>query len=155
MEIGEKNVLEQRREKWTTYTNLNIWSNTWEGVLIELGFVRLKREVEDCEGSVVFFDGKKDRIINLDETDGALNNTCGQIGGRPSFVFYSEEISGGSSRENKTSYSPTIIAGSISAGDPLPLHFQLKNHAQYDTGQTPQFTFQDSCSVRYWSEVEY
>ena len=66
MEIGEKNVLEQRREKWTTYTNLNMWLNTWEGVLIELGFVRLKREGEDCEGSVVFFDGQTDTIINLD-----------------------------------------------------------------------------------------
>ena len=95
MEIGEKNVLEQIRAKWNTYMNLNMWFNKWEGVLIELGFARLKREGEDCEGSVVFFDGQKDRIINLDETDGALDNTCGQIGGRPSFVFYSEEISGG------------------------------------------------------------
>ena len=85
MDIGEKNVLEQRRSKWTTYTNLNMWFNTWEGVLIELVFVRLKREGEDCEVSVVFLDGQKDRIINLDETDGALDNTCGQRGGRPSF----------------------------------------------------------------------
>ena len=83
----------------------------------------------------MFFDGQKDRIINVDETDGALDNTCGQRGGIPSFVFYSEDISGGESRANKTSYSPTIIAVSSSAGDPLPLHFQLKNHAQSDTGQ--------------------
>ena len=68
MEIGEKNVLEQRRAKWTTYTNLNMWFNTWEGVLIELGFSRLKREGEYCEGFIVFFDGHKYRIINLDET---------------------------------------------------------------------------------------
>ena len=71
-----------------------MWFNTWEGVLIELGFARLKREVEDCEGSVVFFDGHKDRIINLDDTDGALDNKCLQKGGIPSFVFYSEDISG-------------------------------------------------------------
>ena len=43
------------------------------------------------EGSVEFFDGHKDMIINLDETDGALNNEFGKRGGRPSFVFYSEE----------------------------------------------------------------
>ena len=109
--LVKKNVLEQRRAKWTTYTNLNIWFNKWEGVLIELGFARLKREGEDREGSVVFFGGQKDRIINLDETDGALDNTYGQRGGRPSFIFYSEDISGGASRANKTSYSPTIIAG--------------------------------------------
>ena len=87
MDIGEKNVLGQRRAKWTTYTNLNMWFNTWEGVLIELGFSRLKREGEDCKGSVVFFVGQKYRIINLDETDGALDNTCGKRGGRPSFYF--------------------------------------------------------------------
>ena len=98
-------------------------------------YVKFKREGEDFEGSVVLFDGKKYRIINLDDTDGALNHTCGQRGGRPSFVFYSEEISGGSSRANKTSYSPTIISGSSSVGDPPPLNFQLKTHAQFDTGK--------------------
>ena len=43
----------------------------------------------------MFFDGQKDIIINLDETDGALDNTCEQRGGKPSFVFYSEDICGG------------------------------------------------------------
>ena len=100
-----------------------MWFNTWEGVLIELGFARLNREGYDCEGSVLFFDGNKERIINLYETDGALDNTCEQRGGRPSFLFYSKDISGGASRANTTSYSPKIIAGSSSAGDPLPLHF--------------------------------
>ena len=41
MEIGEKNVLEQRRAKWTTYTNLNMWLNKCEEVLIDIGFARL------------------------------------------------------------------------------------------------------------------
>ena len=67
--------------------------------------------------------------------DGALNNTCGQKGGRPSFIFYSEDISGGSSRANNNSYSPTIIAGSRSAGDPLTLHFQIKIYANSNTVQ--------------------
>ena len=83
----------------------------------------------------MFFDGQKDIIINLDKIYGALDSTCGQRGGRPSFVFYSEDISVVASRANKTSYSPTIIAVSSSAGDPLPLHFYLKTHAQSDTGQ--------------------
>ena len=118
-----------------------MWFNTWEGVLIDIGFARLKREGYYCEVSLVLFYGKKDRIINLYKTDGALDNTYGQRGGRPSFVFYSEEISGGASRENTTSYSPTIIAGSSSAGDPLHLHFQLKTHAQSDTGQKLSIDF--------------
>ena len=64
-----------------------MWFNTWEGVLIDLGFVRLKREGEEREGSVVLFDVHKYRIINFDETDGSLNSTCGKRGGRPSFYF--------------------------------------------------------------------
>ena len=68
--LVKTNVLEQRRAKWTTYTKLNMWFNTWEGVLIELGFARLNREGEDREGSVLLFDGHKDIIINLDKTDG-------------------------------------------------------------------------------------
>ena len=51
------------------------------------------------------------------------------------FLFYSEDISGRASRANKTSYSPTIIAGSIFVDDPLPLHLQLKTRSQSDTGQ--------------------
>ena len=83
----------------------------------------------------MFFDGQKDRIINLDEIDGDLDKTFGQKGRRLSFVFYSEEISVGAYRADKTSYSPTIIAGPSAACNPLPLHFQLKTHAQSDTGQ--------------------
>ena len=83
----------------------------------------------------MLFYGQRYRIIKLDKTDGALDKTCGKRGGRPSFVFYSEDISGVSSKANKISYSPIIIAGSSSAGNPLPLHFQLKTHAQFDIGQ--------------------
>ena len=50
-------------------------------------------------------------------------------------VFYSNDVGGGSSRANKTSYSPTIIAGSSTLGDPLPVHFQLKIIAQTESGQ--------------------
>ena len=89
----------------------------------------------------MFFDGQKDRIINLDHTDGDLDNTCGHRGGRPIFLFYSEDIGGGASRENNTSYSPTIIAGSSSVGYPLPLDFQLKTRAQSDTGQKLSIDF--------------
>ena len=78
MDIGEKYVLEKSRAKWTTYTNLNMWFNKWERVLIYIGFERLDRELYYCEGSFVFFGGHKDRIINLDDTDGVIDNTCGQ-----------------------------------------------------------------------------
>jgi len=46
MEVGEKNIIEQRRSKWTTFSNLNLWFDPWEEVLVELGFGRRKRENE-------------------------------------------------------------------------------------------------------------
>ena len=87
LDIGDKNVMEDRRSKWTTFTNLNLWFSTWEQLLIDLGFGRKKRDGEQGEGSVVFFEGQTDRIVNLDETDGSMDNTNGQRGGRPSFMF--------------------------------------------------------------------
>ena len=98
-------------------------------MLIELSFGMRKKEGEECNGFIKFFEGKKYRIINLDETDGLLDNTSGQRGEIPDFVFYSNGISGGSSRGNKISYWSIIIVGSNAAGEPLPLHFQLKTLA--------------------------
>ena len=103
--------------------NLNIWYDTWEDNLIDLGFARKKRENEDAESSLVFYDNHKDHILNLDKADGALDNTTGQRGGQLLFVFYITDVSGGASKANNILYSPTIIAGSSTAGDILPLYF--------------------------------
>ena len=47
-----------------------------------------EREGEECNGSTVFFKGQKDRIVNLDETNGSLDNTHGQRGGSSSFFSF-------------------------------------------------------------------
>ena len=75
------------------------------------------------------FSHQMDCILNLDETDGALDNTTGQQGERLLFVFYSSDMAGGGSRGNKIYYSPTIITRLTAAGDPLLLHSQLKTMA--------------------------
>jgi len=69
------------------------------------------------------------------------NNTNGQRGGRTSFVSYSNEVGGGSSRANKTFYSPTITTGSSASCDPLQLHFQLKTLTQTESGQKLSINF--------------
>ena len=76
-----------------------------------------------------------DRIINLDETDGSLDGTTGQRGGRPPMTFYSPAIAGGGTAANKSSYSCTVICGCTASGDPIPPHFQLKTLAQTSDGQ--------------------
>jgi len=45
--------------------------------MVEIKFARLKRESENSKDSHVFFKGKKEKVINLDKTNGALDNTYG------------------------------------------------------------------------------
>ena len=105
-------------------------------MLIDLGFAREKEDGDgDVEGELVFFDGQLNRIGNIDETDGSIDETTGQRGGRPAMTFFAPEVAGGATAINKSGYSSTIICGSNAAGDPFPPHFQLKTKAQTDEGQ--------------------
>ena len=133
--VAKANVVDHRRLMWTTAYNLNVWFDTFKDTLIDLGFGRVKNPGEDAEGEVVFFEGQKRRIINLDETDGSLDDTTGQRGGRPPMTFLAQDVSGGGTAVNKSGYSSTVICGSNAAGEPLPPHFQLKTTAQNELNQ--------------------
>jgi hypothetical protein len=100
-------------------------------MLIELGFAREKEEGDkDVEGELVFFDGQLRCILNFDETDGSLDDTKHNKGGRPAMTFFSPTITGGGTSVNKSGYCLTVICGSNAASEPLPPHFQLKVLAQ-------------------------
>lgn len=130
-EAGKANIQEARRVQWTTKYNLDLWFSTWKSTLIDLGFAREKLATDkDIVGEVVFFPMQRERILNLDETDGSIDDTTGQRGGRPALTYYAPDVSGGATQVNKSGYSATIICGSNAAGDPLPPHFQLKTAAQ-------------------------
>ena len=134
-DVGKANVVEQRRLQWTTGYNLNIWFGTWKDVLIDLGFARAAVPEDMVEGELFFFPGQKQRVGNIDETDGSLDETTGQRGGRPPMTFFAPDVSGGATAANKSGYSSTIICGSNAAGEPFPPHFQLKTLAQTTEGQ--------------------
>jgi DDE superfamily endonuclease len=129
-EVGKAIVIEQRRVQWTTQYNLDVWFSTFKELLIELGFGRERQRTEPGEGEIVFFENQKERIINFDETDGSIDDTNGQRGGRPPVVFFATDVSGGATAVNKSGYSSTIICGSNAAGEPIPPHFQLKSVAE-------------------------
>ena len=135
LNVGKKNMQEHRRIMWTTANNLSIWFDTWEATLIELGFARKKQveEEDTVEGSLFFY--TPERIINFDETDGTLDNTTGNRGGRPAIVFYSSDVVGGATVANKSAYSPTIICAVNALGEALPPHFQLKTQSKTDAGE--------------------
>ena len=128
-EVGKANVMEQRRVQWTTMYNLDIWYSTFKGILVELGFGKEAQKDSMVTGEIEFGSGQLHRILNFDETDGSIDDTTGQRGGRPPVVFTSGEVCGGATAVNKSGYSSTIICGSNAAGKPLPPHFQLKSIA--------------------------
>jgi hypothetical protein len=128
--VGKANIMEQRRLMWTTSYNLDVWFNTWKDLLIDLGFGKLATPDDRVEGKIKFYPGVMDRIINVDETDGSLDDTTGQRGGRPPMTFFALEVPGGGTAVNKSGYLATLICGSTASGNPLPVHFQLKILAQ-------------------------
>jgi len=135
-EVGKANVVEQRRVMWTTACNLDMWFSAWKDTLIDLGFAREKEPSDgDIEGELLFFPGQLERIGNVDETNGSIDDATGQRGGRPPMTFFAPEVSGGATSVNKSGCSSTIICGSNAAGEPFPPHFQLKSMAQTDEGQ--------------------
>jgi len=135
VDVRKPDNQELRRILWTSCGNLKVWFDQWEQTLISLGFGRLKKtdgSEDDLEdGSIIFFPGQKKRILNLDETDGSLDNAKGKRGGRPPMVFYDQSTpAGGSTAASKSGYTPTIICGSNAEGEAIPPHFQLKSTAQ-------------------------
>jgi hypothetical protein len=129
-EVGKANITEARRVQWTTAYNLNIWFSTFKELLIHLEFAREKLAGEDVLGELFFEPDQLRRIINIDETDGSIDDTTGQRGGRPPITFVAPDVSGGATAVNKSGYSSTIICGSNAAGEPVPPHFQLKTLAK-------------------------
>jgi len=117
-EVNSQNFQEARRLQWTTHANLKAWFEQFKSTLIDLGFAREKTADDvEAEGVVVFFPNQKRRVLNLDETDGTLDNTSGKRGGRKPMVFYAPDVGGGGTQANKSSYSPTIICGSNAKGE--------------------------------------
>jgi len=129
---GKTNVTEHRRLMWTTYQNLDLWYTTCKKTVIQLGFGRESTLADDVEGEVFFCENQMMRILNLDETDGSLDNTTGNRGGRPPVVFSDPAISCGALAANKSGYSSTVICGSSASGEAIPPHFQLNTLAKSD-----------------------
>ncbi len=57
------NYAEDRRIRWTTYQNLDLWFNSWEVFLVDNGFATVNTNSE-----LVFDIEMMKRILNLDET---------------------------------------------------------------------------------------
>jgi hypothetical protein len=117
--------VEDRRQRWTTYNNLNSWFENWERDIVQLGFgIRMD------DGSVFVSEEQKGRILNLDESCCHLDGNKGQRGGTPKVTFYDGGLPVGGVAASKTAQSTTLITGSSALGEVLPPHFQFSTTAK-------------------------
>ena len=79
MQVNKVRCAEERQVKWTTFQNLNLWFDSWEKVLDELGFF----EVDAATGKKFIPKHKLKDIVNFNETCLSLDGSTITRGGRP------------------------------------------------------------------------
>ena len=112
--------------KWTTFQNLDLWFDSWEKVLDELGFF----EVDAATGKKFIPKHKLKDIINFDETCLSLDGSTITRGGRPEGSWEDSRLPSVGKLTSKTSQTTTMIGGSNALGEALPPHFQFSSNAQ-------------------------
>ena len=124
------NCAEDRRIRWTTYQNLDLWFSSWEVFVVEYGFATINQN-----GQLHFDEEMKMRVLNLDETNMSLDGSNGNRGGRPTATYYDVRFPQLGKATSKSALSTTMISGSTAAGEPLPPHFQFQTAAQSAEGE--------------------
>jgi hypothetical protein len=125
LQTSKEIVQELRRQFWTTYSNLDRWFNAWEETLLTLGFA-----TKDNNGQLQISEEQKKRIVNMDETKLSLDGSDGQFGGRPALTISVRGVNRPGTAQNKSGFSSTLMCGSNSAGEPLPLHIMFSSKAE-------------------------
>ena len=92
-----------------------------------------KFAVKGADGTLEFSDSQMRRIINLDETKLSLDGSDGGIGGRPADTIRVKDQFRTGTATNKSSCSSTLICGSNSAGEALPLVVIFSSDAANET----------------------
>jgi hypothetical protein len=156
LDLGKPNKIEQRRAKWTTFYNVNIWFESLKEFLISEGFALLKGDeastkenynytneateenhnyTNDGEdiGEILYREGQDENITNLDESAIVLDNTDAMAGGRPAMSFCDPNLQGAPSEAAfKNSYRATGMFGCTMSGRVIPVHFVLPTDAQVE-----------------------
>ena len=129
LQVGKPNRVEQRRNKWSTYANINLWFSSFKCWLIEMGFA-LDKPDGNSEITWVSPDQGR-RICNIDETKITLDSTDPGVGGRPAAgLFHGRVANAPTQGAHKSSYAATMIGGAFASGEKFPEHFQLPSDAK-------------------------
>ena len=122
--------VEEHRLRWTTYDNIKRWFETWEAVLLELGFAH-----EDDNGNTVIPPNQLDRIFNMDESAISFDGSESVAGGRPSVTIYDPNLPRSGKPATKSAVKVTFIGGSNAAKEPLPAHYQFPTAATQEENE--------------------
>jgi hypothetical protein len=91
LDIGKPDKIEQRQVKWTMWSNVNIWFESFlREFLLKEGFGDdIAVSPDEVQGDLLFGENQTENIVNLDKNAIILDNMAGNIGGCPSsFSFY-------------------------------------------------------------------
>lgn len=124
---------EERRVRWTTYGNLDLWFNSWEKTLLELGLLE-----QDEAGKLNIPREQLRNISNFDQTCLSLDGSSISRGGRPAAYYHDPCLPQVGISTSKMSQTITMITGSNAWGEALPPHFRFMSSAQTDEGKQIQ-----------------
>ena len=130
---GYEKKAEDRRIRWTTYSNLKLWFDNWKRELLELGFATTSQyegEEGEDEEKINIPVNQLDRILNLDETCLSLDGSQGARGGRPTVSYFYPSLPQLGQAASKSNVTTTLICGSTAGGEALPPHFQFSTKAK-------------------------
>jgi hypothetical protein len=87
LDASKMEYCEDRRIRWTNYTNISSWFDNWENDLVHLGFA-----FYDEHGQCIIPDEQLPNIINFDETCLSTDGSEGRRGGRPEIVLHDPHV---------------------------------------------------------------
>ena len=126
--------VKERRVRWTTYSNLLKWFQNFWAFLIKYEFTR-----EGSNRELVIDDATKHRTLKINKTELLLDGSKTRAGDRPEVSFNDPCLPMVKRPVTKSAHKCTGIFGSSSAGECVPIHFQLVNHSTREDGRKLQF----------------
>jgi hypothetical protein len=129
-------VVEDRRVRWTTYSNLHAWFVSFKAFLVEFGFATI-----GSDGRLEMSEEMLRWILNVDETEVSLDGSKTIAGGRPAVSFHDPHFPLTQRPAAKSSLSCTGIFGSNAAGECMPIHWQLPTAATAEEREKLRFNF--------------
>jgi hypothetical protein len=120
----------------TRIQNLHAWLVSFKAFLIEFGFATI-----GSDNRLLIMEATLRRIVNVDETEVSLDGSKTNAGGRPAVFFHDPHFPLTQRSAAKSSLSCTGIFGSNTAGECVPIHWQLPTAATSEDCEKLWFDF--------------